>query len=186
MLMRNNRLNVRISPGAIGHPDLVFILYELPTVPFLDSSILILPFSDLINEYRVSLGNLDLLFETLLFILEPAEVIFDHLSLNLFLLQIESLLELAGASQPCHFVYRRRGMLQAIGQDIAEAVLVASKLLGCDLSLADDTVLAVEEPVLKATRLSHTCILRWTSLLSDVWQILLFLAIAHCGTHYAD
>ena len=106
MLMGNNRLDIRISPGTIGHPDLHFIFYELPTVPILDHSILILPFSDFINKYRVSLGNLDLLFETLLFVLEPAEVIFDHLSLDLFLLQVESLLELTRAGQSRGLVRR--------------------------------------------------------------------------------
>ena len=109
MLMCNNRLDIRIPPRTVGHPDLLFILYELLTVQLLDDSILILPFSDLVNKYRVSLGNLDLLFETLLFVLEPAKVIFDHLSFNLFLLQVESLLELTRAGQSCSLVRRCRG-----------------------------------------------------------------------------
>ena len=148
MLVSNNRLDIRISPGTIGHPDLLFILNELPTVPFLDCSILLLPFSNLINKYRVSLGNLYLLFKTLLFVLEPAEVIFDHLSLDLFLFQVESLLKLTGAGQSCSLVRCGSGMIQIIGQNVAEAVLVAGKLFGCDLSLGNDTVLAIEEPVL--------------------------------------
>ena len=109
MLMGSNRLDIRIPPSTIGHSDLHFIFYELPTVQFLDHSLLLLPLSYLINKYRVSLGDLDLLFETLLFVLEPAEVIFDHLSLDLFLLQVESLLELTRSGQSCGLVRRGSG-----------------------------------------------------------------------------
>ena len=67
---------------------------------------------------------------------------------------------------------------------------MAGKLLGGDLSLTNDTVLAIEEPVLKAARLRHTCMLSWTALRGDVRQIpcnlLLLLAAAHSRTHHTD
>ena len=67
---------------------------------------------------------------------------------------------------------------------------MAGKLLGVDLSLANDTILAIEEPVLEAARLSHSCMLSWTALQSDVWQIpfnlLPLLAATHSGMHHTD
>ena len=67
---------------------------------------------------------------------------------------------------------------------------MAGKLLCGDLSLANDTVLAIEEPVLETARLSHACMLSWTALRGDVRQIpcnlLVLLAAAHSGTHHTD
>ena len=76
------------------------------------------------------LSNLDLLLQPLLLVVQLAQTIFKHLSLDLLLFELKLRLELARAIQASCLVLLL-GRLQIVELNVAKAEVVADKLLGC-------------------------------------------------------
>ena len=73
---------------------------------------------------------LDLLLQPLLFVVQFTKPVLEHLRLDLLLLHVQLLLELAGAIEPCSFV-RTLWRLKVVKFDIAKAEVLAHQLLSC-------------------------------------------------------
>lgn len=84
----------------------------------------------LICKLGVLLSNLDLLLQPLLLVVQLAQTIFKHLSLDLLLFELKLRLELARAIQASCLVLLL-GRLQIVELNVAKAEVVADKLLGC-------------------------------------------------------
>lgn len=162
VLELDNILNVLVLTNSIHDAIVVLHLLQLFLVPLSDYLVFLLADSDLVDELGVPLRDLDLILESLFFVLNSAQVVLNELRLDLLLLHDKALLELARASQPRRFVHcALRTAIQIFWRDVAEAIHVADELLGRNLALANDSRLRVEEPVLKAADLSSaTYVLR--------------------------
>ena len=83
----------------------------------------------LISEFRVLLGNPNLFLQPLLLVVELSETILKHLRLDLLLLHVELLAELARAVQARDSPVRILCLVQVVELDISEAKVMADELL---------------------------------------------------------
>lgn len=83
---------------------------------------------DLVGEFRVLLGNPNLFLQPLLLIVQLSETILKHLRLDLLLLHVELLAELARAVQTRDSPVRILCLVQVVELDISEAKVMADEL----------------------------------------------------------
>lgn len=86
---------VSFSSLLIDHALLFLLLLQVHLVPVHHGLIVVAPLLDLVSEFRMLLGNLDLFLQPLLFVVKLAEPVLEHLRLDLLLLHVQLLLELA-------------------------------------------------------------------------------------------
>ena len=110
----------------------LLLLLQIHLVPIHHGGILFSPLFDLVGELRMLLGNSDLLLQPLLFVVQLAESIFKHLGLQLFLLHMELLLELARSLDTGCLIHVP-SRVQVVQPDVSKAEVVASELLGGNL-----------------------------------------------------
>ena len=118
------------TPLLINHPLLFFLPLEVHLVPIHHCGVLIASLLDLVREVGMLLGNLDLFLQPLFFIVQLSQSVLEHLRLDLLLLHVQLLLELAGAIEPCSFI-RTLWRLKVVKFDIAKAEVLAHQLFSC-------------------------------------------------------
>ena len=84
---------------------------------------------DLVGEFRVLLGNPNLFLQPLLLVVELSETILKHLRLDLLLLHVKLLAELARAVKARDSPVRILCLVQVVELDISEAKVMADELL---------------------------------------------------------
>ena len=84
---------------------------------------------DLVGEFRVLLGNPNLFLQPLLLVVELSETILKHLRLDLLLLHVKLLAELARAVKARDSPIRILCLVQVVELDISEAKVMADELL---------------------------------------------------------
>ena len=84
---------------------------------------------DLVSEFRVLLGNPNLFLQPLLLVVELSETILKHLRLDLLLLHVELLAELARAVQARDSPVRILRLVQVVELYISETKVMADELL---------------------------------------------------------
>lgn len=122
---------VGFSALTVEHALLFFLLLHVHFVPVHHGVVIVAPLLHLVSELGVLLRNLDLLLQSLFFVVQLAEAIFEHLRLDLFLLHVQLLLELARAFHASRAVVGRVGP-QVVQLDVAEAEVLADELLAGD------------------------------------------------------
>lgn len=88
-------LPVRIPALVVQLALALFLVSEVLFVPLHHRIVLGASRIDLVGKLTVLLGDADLLLQPLLLVVQLAESVFHHLGLDLLLLEVELLLELA-------------------------------------------------------------------------------------------
>ena len=114
---------VSFTPLLVQHALLLLLVLEIHLVPAHHSVVLFSPRLHLISKLRMLLGNLYLFLQPLLFVVQLSKPVLQHLRLNLLLLHMQLLLELAGAFHARCVVFILR--LEIVNLDVAEAEILA-------------------------------------------------------------
>lgn len=97
-----------ITPLLVELALCIFLVKQVLFVPIHETVIIFASLSDLIGKLTMFVGNIYLLLKSDLFIIQLAKAVLEHVSLNLLLLHLHSLLELARALQT-------RGLIHLLG-----------------------------------------------------------------------
>ena len=124
-----NCFEVLHSALVVDLPLSLLLLLQIHLVPIHHGGILVSSLLNLVSELRMLLGNSDLLLQPLLLVVQLAESIFKHLGLQLFLLHMELLLELARSVDTGCLIHVP-SRVQVVQPDVSKAEVVASELLG--------------------------------------------------------